>query len=168
MDYEALWRAMAELITEIRKSGETVQSSIMRDLRSAKTMIQISKVDKDNPEHLSRIEEYLSNVEAYLIDTALRKFGSQYAYRWMERLEEARKSVVEEAKPSTKFVTGVPRDQHWIRIKTSSDTPVEEIKKLAAETDLKYRIQEEDHILVYGEKDKIKDFVRRIAESHGK
>jgi len=46
----------------------------MRDLRSAKTTMQILKVHKGNPEYLSRIEEFLENIEFYVTHIAQTRF----------------------------------------------------------------------------------------------
>ncbi|MFQ6095100.1 MAG: DUF2096 family protein [Candidatus Bathyarchaeia archaeon] len=164
VNYEALWRALADLVTELRKSGESIPPYVMKDLRSAKTTIQILKVDKDNPDHVMRIEEFLRSVEAYVMYAAQKRFGSQTVDEWMERLKRAREKTPGAAYPPVRFVPGVPRDKHWLRIKVSPDIPLRRIEAAAEEMDLGHEARENGYVIVYGEKDNIRNFVRRMAE----
>jgi len=56
VNYEALWQVLADLVTELRKSGESIPPYLVKDLRSARTTIQILNVDRENLDHISRIE----------------------------------------------------------------------------------------------------------------
>ena len=65
MGYEETWKVLADLIAELRKKGEVIPASVMNDLRSAKTMMQIFKADPSHIENIPRIETYLENVEFF-------------------------------------------------------------------------------------------------------
>ena len=64
----------------------------------------------------------------------------------------------------SRFTPGVPRNKNWIRIQTSEDTPPEGIKKLVKESKLSYKMQKNGYILVYGNGENIKSFVKRMTE----
>jgi len=169
MGYAEVWKILDELIIEFRKRGETIPPNVIEDLRSAKTMIQVLKADPTRAENIPSIEMYLGNVESYLIFTAHQKFGAEFAESWMEKLREARKTIRigEEEKlwePSSKFVPGVPRDQKWLRIQVSAETPKNEIKKLAEEFELLTRMQTNGYMLIYGDGEKLKLFVQKTGE----
>jgi len=166
INYEAVWQVLADLITELRKAGVVVPSHVMKDLRSAKTTMQILKADRDNPDHLLRIEELLGNVEIYIMSTAQKEFETQTVNDWMDRLKRERSEAQEEIRPSGKFYPGVPRDKHWIRIKTTNDIPPKRIEQVAAEEGLEYKTQENGYIIVYGEKSSIQNFIKKMAELH--
>jgi len=170
MNYEMLWKLMADLLIELQRCGETVPKNVIGDLRSAKTMIEILKMNRDRSENMLRAEEYLSNVESYIISTAKKKLGAKYAEKWMKRLNEARLSEETwETGPPVTFIPGLPRDKFWVRIQASRDAPLEKIKRISKERGLEYKIQENGYILIYGEEDEVKDLVKRIAGSlHGK
>ena len=70
LNYYALWKLMADLIMELKRRGESIPPRVMNDLRSAKTMIEIAKIDRSSPQVTMRIEEYLNNLEAYLLPIA--------------------------------------------------------------------------------------------------
>jgi hypothetical protein len=165
MNYEALWKLMADLVAELRKSGESIPASVIKDLRSAKTMIEILKVDQSRSENLLRIEEYLNNVESYVMPTAKRKIGRKYVDEWMNKLAETQRSLQAlEIEPSIRFPIGIPRDKSWVRIKPSEEIPMEKIKRLSKEIGLKHKTQEDSYVLVYGEEDKVKRFMKKTAE----
>ena len=164
MGYGEAWNVLADLITEIRKRGETIPKHVMTDLHSAKTMIQILKADPAHVENLSRIETYLENVESYLMFTVQEKFGAAHVERWMKKLEEARKAPEKEEKAAIKFVAGIPRGEHWVRIQISEETSKSEIERLAKENSLSCKMQKNGYMLVYGDVKKVKEFVKNIAK----
>lgn len=164
MGYEEAWKVLADLITELRKSGETIPTHVMNDLRSAKTMIQILKADPTHLENLPRIETYLENVESSLIFMAQEKFGSGYAEQWMKKLEEARRAPEEEKETVPRFVPGLPRGKYWVRVQVSEDMPKNDVKRLAKENKLSSKMQKNGYMLVYGDVEKVKLFVKKMAE----
>lgn len=165
MGYEGLWKLLADLLTELRERGETIPAGVMKDLRSAKTMIQILKADPARKENLPRIEGYLGKVESYLVFAAQEKLGSEQLDQWMTKLERARGRVYEEEEmvPS-RFVPGLPRDKRWVRIRISEETPREDIERFAEERGLSCRMQENGCMLVYGDGENVKSLMKKIAE----
>lgn len=162
MSYEELWKTLSDLFIELRKKGEKIPTTIMDDLRSAKTMIQILKADPNNTETLLRVERYLGNVESSLLFLAQNKIGPKGVEQWMKKLERARREVYEEEISTSKFVPRLPRDKRWIRIQVSEDTSREEIERLTVESGLSCRMQENGYILVYGDSEKIKLVIKKI------
>jgi len=166
MGHDEVWKTLADLITEFRRRGESIPSDVMEDLRAAKTMIEVLRADQSRVENIPSIELYLGNVESYLIFEAQKKFGSEFVDEWMQKIKEARlaKAAEEGAKPSSKFVPGLPRGQKWVRVQVSKETPEKEIKKLAEEIGLSSKVQTNGYMLVYGEDEKLKLFVKKTAE----
>jgi len=169
MGYGEIWKILDDLIIEFRKRGETIPPNVIEDLRAAKTMIQFLKADPKRAENIPSIEMYLSNVESYLIFTSQQKFGVEFAENWMKKLHEARKTIrigeeEETWKPASKFIPGVPRDQKWLRVQVSAETPKNKIERLAAECGLSTRIQADGYVLVYGDDEKLKFFVQKTGE----
>ncbi|TET20662.1 DUF2096 domain-containing protein [Candidatus Bathyarchaeota archaeon] len=164
MRYEETWKVLADLITELRKKGAVIPASVMNDLRSAKTMIQIFKADPSHIKNIPRIETYLENVEFYLISMAQEKFGSEFVEHWMGKLGVARKRISgeEEVKVVSRFVSGLPRGKCWVRVQVSEDTPQEDIENLAEENGLLHKMQENGFVLVYGDDESVKSFIKRL------
>jgi hypothetical protein len=162
MGYSAVWKVLEEMITDFRKKGLTVPTEILDDLKSAKTLINVLKADPTHGETVQKIEDYLGNVESYLISEGTKNFGDRYTSEWLKRLDEAGKvPFIEEEE--IRFVPGLPREQKWIRVKPSADLPIEKLKSLAEESNLSYNFQSDGYLLVYGEENRIKEFVKKVA-----
>jgi hypothetical protein len=166
MGYDEVWKTLADLITEFRRRGESIPSNVMEDLRAAKTMIQVLRADQTRMENVPSIELYLGNVESYLIFEGQKKFGSEFVEEWLQKIKEAReiRAVQEKPEPSSKFVPGLPRGQKWVRVQVSKETPEREIKRLAEDTGLSFKVQRDGYMLVYGNDEKLKLFVKKAAE----
>jgi len=165
MGYEGLWKVLEDLLAELQGRGEAIPSEIIGDLRSAKTLIQILKADPTHTEYLPEIEAYLGSVEAYIVFKMKEKIGPQYADECIRKIGEARRRVPkEEEAQALRFVPGLPRDRPWIRIQVSKETPRGEIEKLAEEKGLEYKMQDNGYIIIYGDGEKIKALVKKLAE----
>jgi hypothetical protein len=164
MGYLAVWKVLEEMILEFRKRGITIPVEVMDNLKSARTMIKILKADPSRGEAMQKIEEYISNVESYLISEGQKKFGVEYVDKWLKRLEEASMRIPDLEEEETRFVPGLPREQKWIRVKPSSELPIEKLKLLAKELNLLCELQGDGYLLVYGEDKCLKEFVKKMAK----
>jgi hypothetical protein len=164
----AVWKVLEEMVIELRKKGLTVPSTVMNDLKSARTMIKIMNADTSRSEITQKVDEYLGTVESYLVTEAQKEFEPQYIDAWLRRLEEAncetRANVVEKSR----FIAGLPRDQKWIRIRPLTSLPVEKLKQLAEESNLSCSIQEDGRLLFYGKAEDIKEFVKKMIGETGR
>ncbi|MGQ9624629.1 MAG: DUF2096 family protein [Candidatus Bathycorpusculaceae bacterium] len=162
MGYMAAWKVLEEMITDFRKKGLTVPAKVMDDLKFAKTLIKVLKADPTRGETTQKIEEYLGNVESYLISEGERNFGIKYVDGWLKRLDEAGKKLFDEEE-AIRFVPGLPREQKWIRLKPSAELSLEKLKSIAEELNLSYNVQSDGYLLIYGEEGHIKEFVKKVA-----
>ena len=90
MGYLSVWKVLEEMIIEFRKKHITIPEEVMDNLKSARTMIKILKADPCRGETMQKIEEYLGNVESYLISEGQKKFGQEYVEKWLKKLESER------------------------------------------------------------------------------
>ncbi len=169
MGYNEVWKVLDDLIAEFRNRNKAIPPEIMEDLRAAKTLIQITKADPSRAENIPSIEAYLGNVESTLMFKAQKDFGQGFTDEWMKKIQKAREVKAEEKPVSTsKFVAGLPRGQKWVRVQVTAETSEKEIKQLVEETGLSSRLQEDGFMLVYGEDEKLKLFLKKSAEKFGR
>jgi len=163
--YEEVWKALDELAATLRAKGKTVPKEVVEDLRSAKTLINVYSLDHSKLETLSQIEAYLGNVEQKLFYLAEADFGKEFADKYLEKIVKARSKTQtpEKATPSG-LIPGLPRDQHWIRVKLDEDIRRDELEALADSLSLSCKTQDKDFLLIYGEENKIKRLIRKVAE----
>jgi len=166
MGYLAVWKVLEEMVIDFKKRGVAVPAKIVDDLKSAKITIRVLKADPSHLENVQKIEEYLGNVESYLVSEGHKRFGESYADRWLRLRDQAARKIVDEEEEDARFVTGLPREQKWIRVAPSNELPLEKLKALADESSLSYNVQTDGCLLVFGPDTIIKDFVRKIAAKH--
>lgn len=165
MGYLAVWKVLEEMITDLRKRGASTPANVVNDLKSAKTLINVLRADPSRFETSQKIEEYLNNVESYLISEG-QKFGDKYIEEWLKKLEEANRKIDEEESVS-RFVPGLPREQCWVRVKPSDEMPLDVLKALAEELNLSLEVQSDGCLLIYGGDENVKDFVKKMATRYG-
>jgi hypothetical protein len=165
MNYEYLWKALEELIVELKKKRVTVIHELVDDLKSAQTLIKIYRTDPTALEVATEIERYLEKVEANLIYLARSDVSKEYGDDCLKRLYEARmKGLREKAKVPTTFVSGVPKGAHWIRLKISELIDDEEVDMLMEKLGLTSAMQEDGYLLIHGKEDSVKAFIREVSE----
>jgi hypothetical protein len=163
MGHLAVWKVLEEMIIELRKKGLPIPATVMNDLKSARTMIKIMNVDESRGETAQKAEEYLGNVEVYLVTEAQKKLAPEYIDEWLRRLEEASCEICEEKGEEQRFISGLPRDQKWIRVEPLASLPLEKLKQLAEESNLSCSVQEDGRLLVHGKAEDIKWFVKKMT-----
>jgi len=169
MGYAAVWKILEELMIQLRQKKVAIPPSIMEDLKSTKTIIRIPPQD-NRIENVEKIEQYLVNVESFLISETQRKFGVKCADFWLDKIERAKK-VCDEPKKEARFIAGMPRQQKWIRVTSSKELPIGKVREMAEKTNMSYKVQKDGSLLVFGEEKSIKDFVKKMAlkyETKGK
>jgi len=166
MGQEKAWETLNDLIIELRKRGGTIPPEVMADFRAAKTLLQVLKADPTKIENVPTIGTYLNNVESHLIFAGQAKHGSGFVDHWMKRLREAREKPNAEmpAETASKFVPGLPRDKRWVRVQVTTETPRKEIERLVDETSLACKMQNDGYMLVYGEGERLKRFIKKTAD----
>jgi hypothetical protein len=165
MPHEKVWLTLEDLIKEFRKRGETISPEIMEDLRAAKSLIQVSRAKPSLSEDSTQIEVYLNNIEFYLIPKAHEKFGQTFEDEWMKKLEKARKEATEATGSSvSKFLLGMPRNTPWVRVKMLEGIKQEVVEALANESGLRTSDKENGYLLVYGDKEKLSVFMKKMTE----
>lgn len=166
MGYLSAWKVLEEMIVDLRKKGMTVPAKIMNDLKSARTLINVLKADTSHFDTIQKVEEYLSNIESYIVSEGQKAFGTEYVEEWLRRLDGAGKKPFEK-EGETRFIPGVPREQKWIRVKPSAELSLEKLKKMTGDLELSFNIQKDGSLLVYGKDERIKEFVRKMATEYG-
>ena len=162
MSYEDKWKTLSDLLIEIQKMGEEIPSTVMNDLRSAKTIIQVLKRDPTHMESLARAEVYLKNVEAYAISVAEKK-GLETVQDWLKRINQPETKKAKKAKKST-VSPRVSRDTKWIRIKKTDELSLEKVQKLSETVGASIKVEENGDILVFGDENDVKNLVKIMAK----
>jgi hypothetical protein len=165
MGYSAKWKVLEDLILELRKKGFETPPNVIYDLRSAKSMIKITETEGGKGDTTLKLEEILGNVESELINDSQNVLSAQETDEWLKRLNEATLSTCEaKSEAKSTLVTGVPRDQKWIRVEPMPNLPAVKLTQIAKENTLSVLKQNDGRLVVYGKQESIKAFLRRMTE----
>jgi hypothetical protein len=161
--HASVWKVLDEMIADFRKRGTNVPSETVSNMKTAKTIIKIVQNNAECGEDLQKIEQYLGTVQVYLVSEGEKRFGQKYADEWLAQIDEASRKVSDEEEEKKRFLPGLPRQQSWIRIAPSAELSLQKLETLAREHGLSYTEQAESIMLIFGAKENIKDFVKKIA-----
>jgi hypothetical protein len=169
MDYAAKWKVLEDLMINLRKNGVEVPPNIIGDFQSSKAMIEIGAAGDSKEDATAKLEEVLANLESYLVAEAQKVLGVQAVDRWFRLLDEASLPTcgarVEKKKT---FVTGVPRDQKWVRVEPLANLPTERLLQIAKESTLSVNQQKDGRLVVYGQQEGIRIFLKKMTEEAGR
>ena len=157
----AVWKVLEEIIIELRKKAIETPKEIIDDLKSAKVLLEINgsnSVQKDTV----TIEKYLDNIEIYVFNEMQNKFESRIVEEWLKRLLKARTKELHFEKEN-KFISGIPRNKKWIRVKSIPELPKNIIEKNAKDKNLIIGSHKDGKVTIYGKEEDIRKFIKKIT-----
>ncbi|MBT8172002.1 DUF2096 domain-containing protein [Candidatus Bathyarchaeota archaeon] len=159
----AVWKVLEEMVIELRKKPVGIPLEILNDLKSAKILLEITDSNTTQEETAIKIERYLENIEIYIFSKIQEKFKPKTVEEWLKRVSEARNKEVKLTE-ETKFISGIPRNQKWIRVKPISELPLRLLKKIAKENGLLMCANVDGKFIIYGKAENIRSYVKKITE----
>ena len=172
MGYSETWKLLEDIIIEFRKKGLPVPATVMTDLKAAKTMIKLMDAETGRGEMAPQTEQYLRNVESYLITESQTHFPPELIDEWLRRLDSATLEtcacVREERKEESRFIPGLPRDQKWVRVMPITSLSTEKLKQLAADSNLSLKTEGDGHLIAYGKPENIREFIKKMTTQTAK
>jgi hypothetical protein len=164
----ASWKLLEDMMLELKKSGATIPAKVIEDLRGAKSMLKLSCMPGSG-DAVQKAEEYLANVEAFVMNEGQKAFGDERVDEWLRQLEDANVEVcAEPSAAENKFVVGVPRDQKWVRVEPVGEWTADKIGQFAKEQSLQVKSQSDGRLVVYGQPENLKAFVKKMAAEKAK
>ncbi len=160
----ASWKLLEDMMLELKKAGTAIPPKVVEDLRTTKSLLELSCTEGSHGDAIQKAEEYLANVEAYIMTEGQSVFGEEKVDGWLRQIEEANVEVcAEPRRAEDKFVTGVPRDQKWVRVEPIGEWTKEKILQFAQEHSLQVKSQDDGKLVVYGQPEDLKAFVKKMA-----
>ena len=168
INYEKLWNTLAKLTTAIAKKSRRLQPEIIAELRTTRSLINILNTDSKEvdleDDVIPRIEAQLLNIKSSLVSKAA-NLGEEFLSIWMGKLQQVYTETAEvKQTKSRRFIPHIARNQYWMRIKITNKTPIELVKDVSSIFDVSIKQLDDEHILVYGDKKLIHNFVKETAK----
>ena len=162
----ASWNLLEDMMLELKRSGVTIPDKVIEDLRSVQSLIKLGCMPGSG-DAIQKAEALMGNVEAFVVTEGQKMFGEEKVDAWLRRLEEANMEVCEPTGKSVvvgdKFVTGVPRDQKWVRIEPIGDITAVKVELIAKAHNLQVKTQPDGKLVVYGQPENLKAFLKKMT-----
>jgi hypothetical protein len=172
MSNATTWKILEDMTITLTKKGIEIPANIMVDLRAAKSMLEISPAEKGSGESISKVQECLDSVEAFIINKTEEIFGAEYTDTFLRKLEETKCPICptcpSQKEDKDKFVAGVPRSEKWIRVEPIENLPHETLRQLATEHNLTAKEQENGKLVIHGQPENIKAFIKKMTSMQPK
>jgi len=167
-NYQNAAKVLDELMIELIEKGAKIPDHVISGIRSGRSFVSITLRQPDE-EVARQAMIALQNVEMNLLALAEQVGGMDYAEEWQRRVNDAyaQESVYTRSAPpqATKFVSGVPKGEYWIRIEEAELLPVQgELAKLLGDFELTSIAQEDGYLLLYGRKENVSSFLKDIRQ----
>ena len=170
-NYLGMAKALDELMLELMGKGAEIPGSVVGDLKSGRSLAGIFTRQPCEGDAAIKTMSILENAEMNLLSLAESTGGRDYAEKWQKKINDALTSGGERgcAAPSsasaTRYNSGVPRGEYWIRVKESDLSPYShELEGLLAAFKLHTKPQDDGYLLLYGEKGNVSSFLKDIRD----
>jgi len=169
-NYHAAAGVMDELMLELIEKGLAIPKNVADDLKTGRSLTNIWLRQPDDADIEMKTVAILQNAEINLLSLAETGVSAEYANAWQEKINKAYREAVSEAVPESpsKFVTGVPKEDYWVRIKMNELAAVPELDALFDKFSLSSVTQEDDWRLIHGRKEDVSAFLAEVRLLIGK
>ena len=167
-------KALDELMLELIEKGADIPGNVTDDLKSGRSLAGVSLRGSCEGDTAAKAMSILENVEMNLLALAETVGSREYAEKWQQRINDALAAesldcscdtAASSQASATRFNSGVPRGEYWIRVKASELAPVEqELKELFDVFELKALPQDDGYLLLYGKKENVSSFLKDIRD----
>jgi len=171
-DYLGMAKALDELMLELIKIGAEIPANVTGDLKTGRSLAGIYSRQPCEGDTAVKTMSILENVEMNLLSLAETAFGREHAGKWQQKIGDALTGdggdncrAPSPPATATRFNTGVPRGEYWIRVKESELSPVShELEELLTGFGLKSQLQDDGYLLLYGKKENVSSFLKDIRD----
>lgn len=166
--YENACRKLEELMLELIKKGVAIPQQVIDDLKSARSLISVFQAEPEDSETAVEPTPFLEKAEANLLCLAEAEIGKEYADEWQKKVSVAYWEKAEKPLSGPKFVSGIPKSEYWIRIKTTDLAIGSEISELMNRFALAARPEEDGYLLIHGKKEDVSSFLKEVRQKVGR
>ena len=173
-NYLSMAKALDELMLELIEKGVQIPGNVADDLKSGRSLAGIQSRQPCDGNVSVKAMSILENVEMNLLSLAESTVGRDHAENWQRKIESALAGdgfdhcPAPSPSPSTsatRYNSGVPRGEYWIRVMESELSPVShELEGLLDGFELNSLPQDDGYLLLYGKKENVTSFLRDIRD----
>ena len=155
---------MEELMLLLLEKGADVPEQVAEELRSGRSYAGMGTRVGADADIETKAMIAFQNVEMNLLSQAEIIFDRETADSWQIKLNQAKESPPVAAKTTSRYITGVPKGSYQIRVQTEYLDTAENLDEMLAGYKLKTIPQDDDFVMIYGEKENVMNFLKEIRQ----
>lgn len=181
VNYSSIAKTLEEFLKELNDKEIPIPPHVITDLKTGRSVVNIYNRMPDDTDHdtISDIELKariaFQTVEMNLLSLADEVLGREYAEEWQRKISAAYEDETEVPETSddalpgqSPYITGVPKGEYFIRIKSSELAEVKGLDGLLNNYGLTANTQADGYLLIYGRKEDVSAFLKEIRQLVGK
>lgn len=151
---------------ELIKAGAAIPGHISKDLKACRSLANIDARQPGECDNEAQTITLLENAEMNLLALADEKLGTDATEVWQRRINEASMapSAAPAPPPTSRMGAGIPRGDHWIRIKSDYLNTIEGAGEMLAMVSVSVIDREDGSLLLHGKKEDVTAFLSKIKE----
>jgi len=164
---EQTWLILVDLLTNLKKKGVDVPSSINKEISLLKTSINFYKRDTS---HLDMIKEFdraniiITNVQDKLLSYA-EEIDKEYYNEWVDKLRRANlgEEIYKQAETASRFIGSAPPGFSAGKVHLKKPIAEDRFQEIAEYFNLIIEFEDDVTVALYGDSDNIKKGLKEIA-----
>jgi len=164
---EQTWLILVDLLTDLKKKGKEVPSSVNKKISLLKTSINFYKRDTTHPDMIKEFDRagiVLTEVQDQLLSFA-EDFGDDYFKEWVDKLRRANlgEELYKEAKTQSKFLSNAPPGFSFAKIHLKNPIAEDRVQEIAEYNNLIIEFEDDTTVALYGDSENVKVGLKEFA-----
>ncbi|MDR2966823.1 MAG: DUF2096 domain-containing protein [Methanobacteriaceae archaeon] len=164
---EQTWLILVDLLTDLKKKGINIPSSVNKNISLLKTSINFYKRDTTHPDMIKEYERanlVLTQVQDQLLSYA-EDFGEDYYKNWIDKLKKANlgEEIYKEADSHSKFISNAPPGFSSAKVHLKKPIAEDRVQEIAEYNNLIIEFEDDTTVAIYGDSDNVKIGLKEFA-----
>jgi len=164
---EQTWLILVDLLTDLKKKGINIPSSVNKSISLLKTSINFYKRDTTHPDMIKefdRANKVLTQVQDQLLSFA-EEFGDDYYKKWLDKLRRANlgEKLYKEADTHSRFISDAPPGFSSAKVHLKEAIAEDRVQEIAEYNNLIIEFEDDTTIAIYGDLDNVKKGLKEFA-----
>ena len=164
---EQTWLILVDLLTDLKKKGVPIPSSVNKNISLAKTSINFYKRDITHPDMIKEFERassVLTEVQDKLLSYG-EDFNQDYCEKWIDKLKKANlgEELYKEADTHSRFLSNAPPGFSSAKVHLLHPIAEDRVEEIAEYNNLIIEFEDDTTIAIYGDSNNVKIGLKEFA-----
>lgn len=164
---EQTWLILVDLLTDLKKRGAEVPSSVNKEISLLKTSINFYKKDMSHPDMIKEFDRaniIITEVQDKLLEYA-ENIGTEYYKEWIDKLRRANlgEEIYKQPETASKFIGGAPPGFSSAKIHLKKAIAEDRVQEIAEYNNIIIEFEDDTTLALFGDSNDVKKGLKEIA-----